>query len=141
MLRLQSFVELETFTNRLLAMNQGLVDPETAKKDLDTMADILDRKRYENLAGFNIEGQNKPLTEDSKERVDQVLDEAMDEGGFRVLFTYNDILINPESNRYVYDRLTARTRSRMTNPVKRDILAPLEPPHPFASKRPSLEQE
>ena len=29
----------------------------------------------------------------------------------------------------------------MSDPKKRDIIAPVEPPHPFAAKRPSLEQD
>jgi cation diffusion facilitator CzcD-associated flavoprotein CzcO len=33
------------------------------------------------------------------------------------------------------------TRQRIHDTVKRDLLAPLEPPHPFGTKRPSLEQD
>ncbi|KAL2818568.1 hypothetical protein BJX63DRAFT_429069, partial [Aspergillus granulosus] len=33
------------------------------------------------------------------------------------------------------------TRARIQDPEKRDLLAPLVPPHPFGAKRPSLEQD
>jgi cation diffusion facilitator CzcD-associated flavoprotein CzcO len=122
-------------------MNQQLVDPEQAKKDLETMADRLDRERYENLAGFLIEGQNKSIWEDSSERRSQVLENYFKDGGFRPLFAYNDILIDEKANRVVYDKWAELTRARIKDPVKRDILAPLEPPHPFGGKRPSLEQD
>ena len=127
--------------NTCIPMNQGEVDPEQAKKDLETMGDKLSRERYLNIAGFLIEGQNKNLFEDSKDRRDQVIHQALDDGGFRMLFAYNDILTSEEANRYLYDRWAERTRARISDPVKRDILVPLEPPHAFGGKRPSLEQE
>ena len=85
--------------NIAIPMNQGLVDSEQAKKDLDTMADKLHRERYLNLAGFLCNGQNKKMTEDSDERAEQVLKEAYEDGGFRILFSYDDILIYSETNR------------------------------------------
>lgn len=39
-----------------------------------------------------------------------------------------------------YDFWAKKARARITDPRKRDILAPLEPPHAFGTKRPSLEQ-
>ncbi|KAF7191091.1 Cyclopentanone 1,2-monooxygenase [Pseudocercospora fuligena] len=45
------------------------------------------------------------------------------------------------SNRHVYDFWARNVRKRIKDPVKRDILAPVEPLHPFAGKRPSLEQD
>lgn len=59
----------------------------------------------------------------------------------RYLFVHNDILLNPEASRVVYDCWARETRKRISDPVKRDILAPLEPLHPFAGKRVSLEQD
>ncbi|GIJ89504.1 hypothetical protein Asppvi_008446 [Aspergillus pseudoviridinutans] len=50
-------------------------------------------------------------------------------------------LLNPEGNRAAYDYWAKRTRERIHDPVKRDLLEPLEPPHPFGTKPPSLEQD
>lgn len=126
--------------NTCIPMNQGNVEPARAKKDLQTMGDMLGRQRYENLGGFIFSGQGKKLFDDDEETRNQVLDQSMEDGGFRILFQYDDTLTDEKANRYIYDRLTARTRARMTDKKKKDILAPLEPPHPFAGKRPSLEQ-
>lgn len=40
----------------------------------------------------------------------------------------------------VYDFWVRHVRARIGDPRKRDILAPLEPPHPWGVKRPCLEQ-
>lgn len=64
------------------------------------------------------------------------------QGGFRFLANaYNDLLTNPESNRHAYDFWAHKTRARIHDKEVADILAPLEPPHPFGAKRPSLEQD
>src|SRR5438105_4122128 len=51
------------------------------------------------------------------------------------------MLMDPKANRIVYDFWARKIRERITDPEKRDILAPLEPPHPFGGKRLSLEQD
>ncbi|KAK3722215.1 hypothetical protein LTR37_002648 [Vermiconidia calcicola] len=136
--------ELSVFVrtpNTCIPMKQGVVDPEQAKKDLELMGDKLGRERYLNHGGFLYTGQNKKLFDDPKEKRDRVLEDALNEGGFRILFQYDDFLTDEKVNRYVYDMWVERTRARMTDPVKKDILVPVEPLHPFAAKRPSLEQD
>lgn len=41
----------------------------------------------------------------------------------------------------MYDFWVKKTRARIKNPQKRDLLAPLEPPYYMGTKRPSLEQD
>jgi cation diffusion facilitator CzcD-associated flavoprotein CzcO len=53
---------------------------------------------------------------------------------------FQDLLFDLKANRTAYDFWAQKTRARITDPKKRDLLAPLEPPHPFGTKRPSLEQ-
>jgi cation diffusion facilitator CzcD-associated flavoprotein CzcO len=63
-------------------------------------------------------------------------------GGFRfVANSYNDILTDPVCNRHCYDFWARKTRARIHDKETADTLAPLEPPHPFGAKRPSLEQD
>ena len=59
-------------------MGQGKVDEERAKKDLDTMADRLERERYTNDGGFLIWGEKKNLVDDPPERRDEVINAALD---------------------------------------------------------------
>ncbi|KIM94775.1 hypothetical protein OIDMADRAFT_45687 [Oidiodendron maius Zn] len=55
------------------------------------------------------------------------------------LLNYKETLLEDEPNREAYEYWAKRTRTRVEDPVKRDILAPLTPRYPFGSKRPSLE--
>lgn len=62
-------------------------------------------------------------------------------GGFHFIgANYQDILLNRETNNAAYEFWCEETRARIKDPIKRDILAPLVPPHPFGAKRNSLEQ-
>lgn len=54
---------------------------------------------------------------------------------------YKDTPVDLTSNRLVYDFWRRKVRARIQDPAKQDILAPLEPPYPITSKRPSLEQD
>lgn len=68
--------------------------------------------------------------------------EQYEKGGFRLwVGSTADIFVNPESNRFVYDFWAEKTRARIQDAVKRDLLAPLEPPHPFGTKRVPLEED
>lgn len=54
--------------------------------------------------------------------------------------TYKDTWYDLTANKEAYAFWVERTRSRITDPVKRDALAPLAAPHPFLVKRPALEE-
>lgn len=47
--------------------------------------------------------------------------------------------IDPKANKMAYDFWAKKTRARITDPVKRDLLAPVEAPYYISTKRPSLE--
>lgn len=50
------------------------------------------------------------------------------------------MLFDQKANRQAYNFWAKNVRDRIGDPRKRDLLAPLEPPHPFGVKRPCLEQ-
>ncbi|KAE8379329.1 hypothetical protein BDV26DRAFT_259581 [Aspergillus bertholletiae] len=63
-------------------------------------------------------------------------------GGFSfILDGYSDVLFDEKVNREYYDFWAKKTRERIVDQRKKDILAPLEPVHPLGTKRPSLEQD
>lgn len=63
------------------------------------------------------------------------------QGGFRYwLNNYKDMLFDDAANYEAYKFWRDFVRSRIDDPRKKDILAPMEPPHPWGTKRPSLEQ-
>lgn len=68
-------------------------------------------------------------------------DLLIDQGGFRFwLNTYKDMLFDDAANYEAYKFWRDFVRSRIDDPRKKEILAPMEPPHPWGTKRPSLEQ-
>lgn len=78
-----------------------------------------------------------PLAEREK-----YFEDLYDRGGFNLVGSiWSDYMFNPAANRAIYDFWARKTRTRITDPVKRDLLVPLEPPHPWMGKRPSLEQD
>ncbi|KAK3675503.1 hypothetical protein LTR78_004586 [Recurvomyces mirabilis] len=127
--------------NTCVPMNQGPVDPEQAKKDLEALHGQLSATRYDNHAGFLYAAPTKGVLDDPPDIREAVLEEAWRVGGFRILFSYNNILTNQEANDELYKFWVKKRRAQITNPQKRDILAPETPPHPFGGRRLSLEQD
>ncbi|KAL3463884.1 hypothetical protein BJX64DRAFT_286845 [Aspergillus heterothallicus] len=92
------------------------------------------------FGGFLYTFSEKALSEDSPDEVEQFLDRLWQAGGFRYwLGTYNDVVIDRHSNRVAYDFWAGKVRPRIKDETLRNLLAPLEPPHAFGVKRPSLE--
>ncbi|KAJ4352042.1 uncharacterized protein N0V89_007388 [Didymosphaeria variabile] len=78
----------------------------------------------------------------SEEETEKFLEELYERGGFN--FTggnFLSVLFDPKDSRIVYDFWVKKTRARIQDPVKRDILAPIEPPNAFMAKRAGIEQD
>ena len=70
-----------------------------------------------------------------------VYDDAWRKGGFHFWAgTFNDILIDERANLTAYQYWRDHVRQRIDDPSTAALLAPTEPPYPFGTKRPSLEQ-
>jgi len=75
------------------------------------------------------------------ERRAEVYEDAWNKGGFHFwVGTFRDILLDEAANRTAYDFWRDKTRARVHDPTIAEILAPTDPPYPFGTKRPSLEQ-
>src|SRR3546814_15882552 len=62
-------------------------------------------------------------------------------GGLRFWYhNFADLLTNRAANRHAYDFWRDKVRARIADPDLAEKLAPSEPPHPFGTKRPSLEK-
>ncbi|KAJ5463075.1 hypothetical protein N7475_008019 [Penicillium sp. IBT 31633x] len=60
-------------------------------------------------------------------------------GDFSFLIrSYKDLMVDPVANREAYDFWAQKVRPMLDDPEKREILAPLEPPHPFGTRRTAL---
>jgi cation diffusion facilitator CzcD-associated flavoprotein CzcO len=63
-------------------------------------------------------------------------------GGFSfMLCNFSDFLVDRTVNQEIYQFWLEKTRSRIQDPSKRDIVAPREQPHWLGTKRASLEQD
>jgi cation diffusion facilitator CzcD-associated flavoprotein CzcO len=127
--------------NFALPMRQQKFDEIAQNEIKKETADLLARCRATET-GQTYPGPSKKFSDYSLAESEEILNGLYDEGGLRYWSgAYMDQLGNPKGNRLAYDVWAKRTRERIHDPVKRDLLAPLEPPHPFGTKRPSLEQD
>ncbi|KAK6439537.1 hypothetical protein LTR95_004256 [Oleoguttula sp. CCFEE 5521] len=127
--------------NHCIPMQQGHVDSEQQVKDLATIHDRLTKKRFESLGGMLYPDAAKNVFDDSPEERRATLEEAWRLGGFRLTSAYKDVLTSEAANAEVYKFWVEKRRAQMTDPVKRDLLAPEEAVHFIFGKRPSLEQD
>ena len=81
-------------------------------------------------------GRFHDVSPEQRRRVYEVLWER---GGFSsTLCNYRDFLVDRTANREIYQFWLEKTRSRMQDPFKRDVMAPSEQPHWLGTKRPYL---
>lgn len=99
------------------------------------------RYRLTTFAGFPFDFVKTNTMEHSEEEREAFYQDLWDKAGFQFwLATYADMLFDKTANDQAYNFWVKKTRARISDPEKRDILAPLEAPHAWGTKRPSLEQ-
>ena len=126
--------------NLSLPMRQRKLTPEEQNESKGRYPELY-KHRLTTFAGFDFDFAKKNTFDDTPEEREAFYQKLWDDGGFNFwLATYKDMLYVEKANRKAYNFWARKTRARIHDPVKRDILAPLEPPHPFGTKRPSLEQ-
>lgn len=83
---------------------------------------------------------DKKFVDSTSEERQSLYKYLWDYGGFSYwLSTYKEIFFLQEANDEVYNFWCEQTRARLTDPKKRDLLAPIKPPHAWGTKRPCLE--
>jgi cation diffusion facilitator CzcD-associated flavoprotein CzcO len=98
--------------------------------------------REKNFAGFHYDWHEKNTFDDTPEDREAFYERVWTDGGFRYwVALYKDNLISADANKESYDFWAKKTRNRVGDPRKRDILAPLDMPHFFGIKRPCLEYD
>ncbi|TLD14597.1 hypothetical protein PspLS_11061 [Pyricularia sp. CBS 133598] len=98
------------------------------------------RYRETCFGGFHYDWIERNTFDDTAEEREAVYERAWREGGFRYwVGLYKDNLLNADANRESYRFWAKKTRARVGDPVKRELLAPREMPHFFGVKRPCLE--
>jgi cation diffusion facilitator CzcD-associated flavoprotein CzcO len=126
--------------NLALPMRQRKLDDETIRGMKADYAHAY-RKRRTTLGGFDYQVLDKSAAEVSDAERQETFERVWQIGGLVPwVGSFNDLLVNEESNRAAYNFWRDKTRARINDPAVAEILAPAEPAHPYGTKRPSLEQ-
>ena len=126
--------------NLALPMRQRTLD-EAAQQQMKQRYPEIFRQRDESSGGiFDIVTDERSALEVTDEEREAVFERAWQQGGFHFWFPFSDILFDLEASNLAYKFWRDKTRSRLQDPALAEKLAPMEPPHPFGTKRPSLEQ-
>jgi len=97
--------------------------------------------RKKTFAGIDREFNPKQAAQVSDAERQEFFEKIWTEGGLSFwLATYQDVIINPESNRHAYEFWRSKVLPRIKDPKKAEILAPENPPYYFGTKRATLEQ-
>lgn len=92
--------------------------------------------------GFPYNAQVKPFWESTDAEREAVFEDLWARGGFAFfLSNYAEFVTDKAANECIYNFWAKKTRARVQDPAKRDIVAPLKQEHYFGVKRPSLEQD
>lgn len=137
----ESLVIFQRTPNFALPMRQRNLTPEEQESRKSTYPDFY-RNRLQTFGGMRYSFSDKKAMDATPEEREAYYEQLWENGGFEFwLGTYADMLFEADANRTAYDFWAKKTRERINDPKKKDILAPLEPVHPFGTKRPSLEQD
>lgn len=129
--------------NYALPMNQRQLDPEEEKKNkAEGKYEAAIKKTYQTFAGFDYDFLQRNTFDDTPEEREAFFENLMvKQGGFRFwLGTYKDMLYDEAANMEAYNFWRKKVIARLPDPKKAALLAPEKPPHPWGTKRPSLEQ-
>ena len=123
-----------------LPMQQRKLDRATQDKMKGEYPEIY-RKRRDTFGGFDISRREESALDVSPDERNAHYEAMWQKGGFHFwIGTFADVLLDERANRTAYDFWRDKVRQRIKDPVLAEKLAPMEPPHPFGVKRPSLEQ-
>lgn len=107
----------------------------------ETFPEMFVKRNTATFAGMSYDFDPRKAVELSSEEREEYYEWCWQEGGLRLwLAGFIDNLFDPEANRYVYEFWKNKIRACIKDPVKADLLAPNEPPHPFGTKREALHQ-
>ncbi|MDQ0268600.1 flavin-containing monooxygenase [Cytobacillus purgationiresistens] len=90
------------------------------------------QKMHHSRAGYPWDNSERSALEDSADERRKVYEEAWENGGFKMSFTYNDLLINETANQTIGDFVRSKIRDKIQDPT---VAKKLMPSYFFATKR------
>ncbi|MEM7092495.1 MAG: NAD(P)/FAD-dependent oxidoreductase [Actinomycetota bacterium] len=103
-------------------------------------ADVFRRRNAPPGSFHDIHRDPRSALEISDGERQAVFEERWAWGGFAFWIAFADSIGDAEANRHSYEFWKEKVRARIDDPALHESLAPTEPPYPFGTKRPSLEQ-
>jgi cation diffusion facilitator CzcD-associated flavoprotein CzcO len=126
--------------NLALPMRQRKLDDDTIRRMKEGYP-LAYQKRRTSFGGFDYDPLEKSASEVSEDERQATFERVWEIGGLAPwVGSFNDLLVNEQSNRAAYDFWRDKTRARIKDPAVAEMLAPTKPLHPYGTKRPSLEQ-
>lgn len=127
--------------NLALPMQQQAFDGASQQAMKAHYPDWFRRRALSGGGLFDIAPEERSALSVSPEERRAVFEAAWHKGGFHFWAgTFIDIGFDLAANQLAYEFWREKTRARIRDPVTAEKLAPSVPPHPFGTKRPSLEQ-
>lgn len=90
------------------------------------------QKMHQSRAGYPWDYNNRSAMEDNEEERNRVYEEAWETGGFIISSTYNDLLVNADSNHTLGEFVQNKIRTIVKDPI---LAEKLIPDYHFATKR------
>ena len=123
-----------------LPMRQEKLDADRQLREKSEYPAVF-QKRLTTSGGFECQSLDISALAVTEEERTTHFEDLWQRGGLRFWYhNFADILTNEDANRHAYEFWRDKVRERICDPTIAEKLAPDEPPHPFGTKRPSLEQ-
>ena len=127
--------------NLALPMRQRRLDEQTQQQMKLKYAAQFRQRAVSSSSMIDIVADDRGAKDAPEVQREAIFEAAWQKGGFHFWFgTFSDILQDKASNLLAYEFWRDKTRARINDPELKEKLAPMKPPHPFGTKRPSLEQ-
>lgn len=103
---------------------------------------LFEKGKYNSVTGYHYNIEKRRFHDVSAKERQQHYEDLWNRGGF-VIFNSNfqDFAYDKVANAELYQFWVKKVRARITNPEKREMMAPLQQSHWIGTKRPSLEMD
>jgi len=126
--------------NYALPMGQYKITEERNKEFKERYPEMV-KKIKSTFAGFLYDFDTRECLKSTPQERDELYEQLYKTGGLHFwLGTFQDVLKSKEANDTAYRFWREKTIARIKSPETAEILAPEVPPHPYGTKRVSLEQ-
>jgi cation diffusion facilitator CzcD-associated flavoprotein CzcO len=125
-----------------LPMRQKVIAPDSSEWIKGFYNAIFNTAKYSTYGAFPYNASTHSWHDLSADERHQHYEQLWSSGGFGILVSnFPEIMTDKTANAEFYQFWAKKVRERITDPRKRDLLAPLEQPYWIGTKRPSLEQD